>query len=72
MKILEFQTEIRTDDTVKVPPEISAQIQKDQPIRVILLISESTDDHQWANLTAEQFMKGYADSDAIYDQLSAG
>ena len=32
-----------------------------------------TPEHQgWAHLTAEQFLKGYADSDAVYDQLSAG
>ncbi len=30
------------------------------------------EDQAWAHLTAEQFLKGYAKSDAIYDELSAG
>lgn len=30
------------------------------------------EDQDWAWLTAEQFLKGYAPSDAIYDKLSAG
>jgi len=30
-------------------------------------IQPDTDERDWANLTAEQFMKGYAESDAIYD-----
>jgi hypothetical protein len=32
---------------------------------------ESTEDHEWARLTAEQFLQGYADGDAIYDELPA-
>ena len=41
-----------------------------QTIRVIVLINESADEEQaWARLTAEQFLAGYSDADAIYDQL---
>ena len=72
MKILEFQTHINRDNTVKVPPEIAAQIQRAHPVRVVLLIPEPADDRDWAHLTAEQFLNGYAESDAIYDELSAG
>ncbi|MBI1929494.1 hypothetical protein HYR99_35270 [Candidatus Poribacteria bacterium] len=72
MKILEFQVHINPDHTVKVPPEIAAQIQQEQPIQVLFLIPESTEDQDWAHLTAEQFLKGYAESDAIYDELPTG
>jgi len=72
MKALEFQTRINPDHTLPLPPEIAMQIQHEQPVRVILLIPESIDDQDWAHLTAEQFLKGYSDSDAIYDKLSAG
>lgn len=30
------------------------------------------EDKDWAQLTAEQCLKGYAESDAIYDELSTG
>ena len=80
MKILEFQTYLKSDNTVKVPPDVATQIQQalasresgEQPIRVVLLVPESADDRDWPRLTAEQFLKGYAESDAIYDELSAG
>jgi hypothetical protein len=35
-------------------------------------VSESTEDEAWQRLTTEQFFKGYAESDAIYDQLPGG
>ncbi len=43
-----------------------------QEVRVIVLIKKPTDaqyeEHAWARLTAEQFLTGYSDTDAIYDQ----
>ena len=72
MKTLEFQTYINPDNTVKIPPGVAVHIQREHPVRVVLLIPESADDRDWADLTAEQFLKGYTDSDAIYDELSAG
>lgn len=32
----------------------------------------AAEDQDWAQLTAEQFLKGYASSDAIYDELPTG
>ena len=52
--------------------DVAAQIHREQPVRVILLIPEPDEDQNWSYLTAEQFLKGYAESDAIYDSLSAG
>lgn len=72
MQALEFQTRINPDRTLTLPPEVAAQLQREQPVRVILLIPESSQDQDWARLTAEQFLKGYTESDAIYDDLSAG
>jgi hypothetical protein len=34
------------------------------------MIPDDTEDKQWAEFTAEQFLKGYADTDAIYDEVS--
>ena len=72
MKILEFQTHLNPDNTVKLPPEIAAQVQQESWMRVALLLPESDEDGDWSHLTAKQFLKGYAESDAIYDKLSTG
>ena len=72
MKTLEFRARLNPDHTLTVPAELVAQLRPEQPVRVILLVPAVGEDQEWARLTAEQFMKGYADSDAIYDELPAG
>jgi len=72
MKALEFRAYINPDYTLSVPQEMAMQIREQQSVRVILLIPVSGEDQSWAQLTTEQFLKGYAKSDAIYDELSAG
>ena len=72
MKALEFWAHVNPDHTLAVPPEVAVHIQPEQPVRVILLIPELDEDKEWTCLAAEQFLKGYAESDAIYDELSVG
>ena len=69
MKVLEFQTQIPTDGTLQLPPDIAAQILGDDPVRVVLVVGESSEDEAWRKLTADRFLAGYAESDAIYDNL---
>ena len=71
MKTLEFRASLNPDRTLTVPPELAAQLRPEQPVRVILLVSDADEDGAWARLTAEQFLTGYADGDAIYDELPA-
>lgn len=72
MTSVEFWARINADGTLTVPPEIVARLEPEQPLRVILLTSQGGDDREWATVTAEQFPQGYADTDAIYDELPAG
>jgi hypothetical protein len=72
MKVLEFHATLNPGDTLTVPNEVAAQVPRDEPLRVLVLIPDGDDERDWERLTAEEFAKGYADSDAIYDQLSAG
>ena len=72
MKHFEFETYITDDQTVKIPPEVAAQIERDRPVHVIVVVPNDREDQQWTELTTEQFLRGYADSDAIYDDVSAG
>lgn len=69
MKVLEFQTQIPSDGTLKVPANIAAQIQDEDNVRVVLVVGEASEDEPWKRLTAERFFAGYSESDAIYDNL---
>jgi hypothetical protein len=72
MKALEFVAHLDPDRTLRVPAEVAAQIHEEQSVRVILLVPEIDEDREWNALAAEQFLNGYADSDAIYDDLPTG
>jgi hypothetical protein len=72
MKALEFEAQLNPDQTLSVPQAVAAQIPQGERVRVLVLVSEPTEDEAWQRLTTEQFFKGYAESDAIYDQLPGG
>jgi hypothetical protein len=72
MKAVEFEASLNADHSLSVPAEIAAQLQTKEPIRVVLLIPEGAKDDDWRRLTAAQFLEGYDESDAVYDQLPAG
>lgn len=72
MKVLEFQTQLNPERTLTVPPGVAQQIQGDESLHVVLFVPDAAEDQSWAGLTAEQFLNGYSDGDAIYDQLSTG
>lgn len=69
MKTLEFESELGTDANLRVPENLAAQIPKHEPVRVIVLIPENDDDETWRRLTHEQFLRGYSESDSIYDAV---
>ena len=72
MKAIEFQSQLNLDHTLTVPPSVMAAVPIGQTVRVLILIPESNIDQEWEQLTAVDFGQGYADTDAIYDQLSNG
>jgi hypothetical protein len=72
MKAFEFEGNVQPQGRLSIPPEVAAQLPPNQPVRVLLLVPELGEDAEWARLTIEQFLKGYDDSDAIYDELSGG
>ena len=71
MKALEFQATLNPDRTIAVPERIANSIPPGQTVRVLVLIGEDDADQEWEQLAAWEFGQGYADSDAIYDQLSS-
>jgi hypothetical protein len=70
MKAVEFQSELRPDHTLSVPASVLERIPRGQTLRVLILVPEDAEDQAWEQLAAVEFGMGYADSDAIYDQLS--
>jgi bifunctional DNA-binding transcriptional regulator/antitoxin component of YhaV-PrlF toxin-antitoxin module len=74
MEALEFVTKIK-DRQIVVPEKIQSALDsnKDKEIRVIVLIegNESGDDNDSfiKKSVQDQFLKGYADTDSIYDNL---
>jgi len=70
MKAVTFESELRPDHTLSVPAGIIERIPRGQVLRVLVLVPENAEDQAWEELAAADFGMGYADSDAIYDQLS--
>ncbi|MHB1424121.1 MAG: hypothetical protein ACYC3I_13170 [Gemmataceae bacterium] len=70
MKALAFDAKVNPDNTLPIPTSVAAELPSGQVVRVLVFLPDSSEDADWERLTAEQFLKGYAESDAIYDQLS--
>lgn len=71
MRALEFKSKIKNNQII-IPARIQTKLKskQDVTIRVIVLIDDFDDeDLSYQKLTESQFLKGYADSDAIYDAL---
>ncbi len=71
MKAIEFKTELK-DNQIRIPDDVQSELKysQDKLVRVIVLIEESDDvydDNAFRQLTKEQFLKGYAESDSVYD-----
>ena len=70
MRALEFKTKIKNNQ-IQIPTGIQSELKKDKDkdVRVIVLIDDSNnyDDFVFQEATSTQFLKGYSDSDSIYD-----
>ena len=42
---------------------------EEDDIRAAIVFDHEVESREWANLTAQQFLAGYSDSDSIYDNL---
>ncbi len=72
VKAYEFEAPINPNGTVTLPPEVAAGVGASQTVRLIVLVRESSEEEEeaaWRRFGMEQFAKGYAPSDAIYDDL---
>lgn len=71
MKAYELPVKVTSEGKLDIPPTFSEMLPRGQVVRLIVLVSEPSDVHEpadWSRLTAEQFLAGYAEADAIYDK----
>ena len=68
MKAVEFKTRIKNQQ-ILIPSEIQSQLKTNKDVRVIVLIDEPDTfyDLTFQQTAQEQFLKGYSDSDSVYD-----
>ncbi len=71
MRALEFKTRIKNNQ-IQIPTGVQSALKtnKDKEIRVIVLLDDPDDSEDYIvrKTTSAQFLKGYAESDSIYDK----
>ena len=70
MRAIEFKSKIR-ENRILIPRKIQSELitGRDKSVRVIVFMEDSDtyDEKTYRQITKTQFLKGYADSDSIYD-----
>jgi hypothetical protein len=70
MKAIEFKSKIKNNQ-IQIPKKAQSEFKtnKDKDVRVIVLIddAEINDNIVFQESARDQFLKGYADSDSVYD-----
>lgn len=68
MKAIAFKTKIQNKQ-ICIPIDIQKQLEanSNRNVRVIVLLDETEEDNDFSEITTEEFLKGYVDSDSIYD-----
>jgi hypothetical protein len=67
MSSIEFETELRGESTLPLPPEVVAQLPKSGRAKVVVLVQNDPEDEQWRRASYEQFIKDDSPEDAVYD-----
>jgi len=70
MRTIEFKSKL-SKNSIHIPKEIQPELREadEKNIRVMIFLDDSNDyaDLTLKQVTTEQFLKGYSDSDSIYD-----
>jgi hypothetical protein len=68
MKAIEFTSQVR-NNSIQVPQHLGSKLSESKNLRVIVLYEEDDpEEDDFQNLSQEQFIKGYSESDSIYDK----
>jgi hypothetical protein len=70
MKAYEIPLRLDKNGNLNIPDKVMSLLKKDETIRTIFLIGEDDDDeNSWRMIVKDQFLKGYSESDAVYDKI---
>jgi hypothetical protein len=67
MKVYEYFAEVLPDGHLSIPEGLKDKLKSDSKIRVMLLIDD--EEAAWNSLSMSQFLQGYSEKDALYDNL---
>jgi len=67
MKAIEYYADVLEDGHLSVAEHLKIYLKNDSAVRVMLLLPDEESD--WSDVGAAQFLKGYSEKDAIYDNL---
>jgi len=67
MSAIEFETELRGDSSLPLPPEVMERLPKSGRVTVVVLVPDNQDDQDWRRAAYEQFMKDDGREDSVYD-----
>ena len=70
MRAVEFKSKIR-DNRILIPRKVRQELisEQDKNVRIVVFVKDSDvyDEKSYRQMTKVQFLKGYADSDSVYD-----
>mgnify|MGYP001614308143 FL=1 len=67
MKAYEYYAEVLSDGHLSIPKGLKDKLKPDSKVRIMLLLDD--EETAWNNFAMSQFLKGYLEKDAIYDNL---
>jgi len=72
MKAYELPCKVTSEGRLELPNALMKLLPANQVVRMIILLSEPTEkaeEEVWARLTTAQFLNGYSEADAVYDEI---
>jgi hypothetical protein len=67
MSAIEFETELRGDSTLALPPDVVARLPKSGRATVVVHVQDDSEDTEWRKASYEEFLKDDGPEDAVYD-----
>jgi hypothetical protein len=67
MDSIEFETVLRGESTLDLPPEVIAKLPTSGLAKVIVLVKDDAEDEQWRRMSYEQFLRDDSPEDSVYD-----
>lgn len=67
MRTYEYLAEVLPDGHLSMPENIKDMLKPESKVKVMLVLQD--EETEWNNMVMSQFLKGYADKDAAYDNV---